>query len=102
MWLLFFALGFLGGQIVAEVFAAVTAAVEGSSGSLAAIAKLSEPPTWYIVSTLLGLWAGFFGTAWLATGVRGTKSFGADLGLRFRWSTWPGSRSGSAVRFWWR
>ncbi len=85
MWLLFFAIGFLAGQIVAEIFAAITAGLEGSSGSLASIAKLSEPPTWYIVSTLLGLWAGFFGSAWLATGVRGTKSFVRDLGLRFRW-----------------
>ena len=59
--------------------------MDGKLGSLAAIARLSEPPTWYIVSTLLGLWAGFFGAAWLATGVKGTKSFSRDLGLRFRW-----------------
>jgi len=85
MWFLFFCLGFLAGQIVAEIFAAVTAAIEGSHASLASIATLSEPPTWYIVSTLFGLWAGFFGAAWLATGLRGTKSFVADLGLRFRW-----------------
>jgi hypothetical protein len=37
------------------------------------------------VSTLLGLWAGFFGAACLAAGVRGTKSLSRDLGLRFRW-----------------
>lgn len=85
MWLLFAVLGFVGGQIVAAVFVAVTAAVDGKLGSLAAIARLNEPPTWYIVSTLLGLWAGFFGAAWLATGVKGTKSFSRDLGLRFRW-----------------
>ena len=85
MWFLFFCIGFLAGQIVAEIFAAVTAGIEGASGSLTNIAKLSEPPTWYIVSTLFGLWAGFFGAAWLATGVRGTKSFVRDLGLRFRW-----------------
>lgn len=84
MWLLFAALGFLGGQVVAAVFAALAAAVSGDTSSLAAIARLSEPPTWYIVSTLLGLWAGFFGSAWLATGVKGTKSFRRDLGLRFR------------------
>ncbi len=85
MWLLFAVLGFVGGQIVAAVFVAVTAAVDGKLGSLAAIARLNEPPTWYIVSTLLGLWTGFFGAAWLATGVKGTKSFSRDLGLRFRW-----------------
>ena len=83
-WLLFAALGFLGGQVLAGIFAVVAAALSGDSTSLTAIAKLSEPPTWYIVSTLLGLWGGFFGSAWLATGVRGTKSFRRDLGLRFR------------------
>lgn len=86
MWLLFAALGFLGGQLLAAVFVAITAAIEGKLNSLTAIARLDEPPTWYIVSTLLGLWAGFFGAGWLATGVRGTKSFVRDLGLRFRWS----------------
>jgi membrane protease YdiL (CAAX protease family) len=85
MWLLFGAMGFVGGQVIAAVFVAVSAAVAGKLGSLADIARLSEPPTWYIVSTLLGLWAGFLGAAWLSTGVKGTKSFSRDLGLRFRW-----------------
>ena len=84
-WLLFAALGFLGGQVLAAIFVTVAAAADGTLHSLAAIGKLSEPPTWYIISTLLGLWAGFFGSAWLATGVRGTHSFVRDLGLRFRW-----------------
>jgi len=85
MWLLFAALGFLAGQVLAGILVAGAAAIEGKLGSLSAISKLNEPPTWYIVSTLLGLWAGFFGSAWLATGVRGTNSFVRDLGLRFRW-----------------
>jgi membrane protease YdiL (CAAX protease family) len=86
MWLLFAALGFVGGQVLAAVFVAITAGIEGKLNSLSAIARLDEPPTWYIVSTLIGLWGGFFGAGWLATGVRGTKSFVRDLGLRFRWS----------------
>lgn len=85
MWLLFAAMGFVGGQVVALVFVMVSAAVSGQSNSLSSIARLSEPPTWYIVSTLCGLWAGFFGAAWLATAVRGTRSLVRDLGLRFRW-----------------
>ena len=89
-WLLFAALGFVGGQVVAAVFVAVTAAIEGKSSSLTAISQLNEPPTWYVVSTLLGLWAGFFGAGWLATGVRGTKSFARDLGLRFKWIDFVG------------
>jgi membrane protease YdiL (CAAX protease family) len=86
MWLLIAAMGFVGGQVVAAVFVAIAAATQGKLGSLAAIAKLSEPPTWYIVTTLFGLWAGFFGAGWLASGVKGTKSLVRDLGLRFRWT----------------
>jgi membrane protease YdiL (CAAX protease family) len=77
----------------------VAAAVSHDTSSLSAIAKLSEPPTWYIVSTLLGLWGGFFGSAWLATGVRGTKSFRRDLGLRFRWVDLVGIPIGVAGQF---
>lgn len=98
-WLLFAALGFVGGQIVALIFVSVAAAAEGKASSLSAIAQLSEPPTWYIVSTLFGLWAGFFGAAWLATGVKGTKSFARDLGLRFRWIDLIGIPIGAAGQF---
>lgn len=85
MWLFFAGLGFLAGQVLAAIVVAISAAVSGNLSDLNAITRLSEPPTWYIVSTLCGLWAGFFGAAWLATRVRGTRSFGNDLGLRFRW-----------------
>jgi membrane protease YdiL (CAAX protease family) len=98
-WLLFAALGFIGGQLLAAVFVAVSAGFEGKLNSLTAITKLSEPPTWYIVSTLLGLWAGFFGSAWLATGLRGTKSFVRDFGLRFRWVDLVGIPVGVAGQF---
>jgi membrane protease YdiL (CAAX protease family) len=84
-WLLFAVLGFIGGQVMAALVVALSAAVSGNLHSLAAISTLSEPPTWYIVSTLLGLWAGFFGSAWLASSVRGTHSLVRDVGLRFRW-----------------
>ena len=84
-WLLFAVLGFLAGQVLAAIVVAVSAAVTGNLHSLAAITKLNEPPTWYIVSTLIGLWAGFFGSAWLASFARGTHSLVRDMGLRFRW-----------------
>jgi hypothetical protein len=85
MWLLFAALGFLGGQVVAGIVAGIAGAVAGNKISLATIAGLSEPPTWYIVSTLIGLWIGFFAAGWLSSWVRGTHSLVRDLGLRFRW-----------------
>jgi uncharacterized protein len=86
MWFLFAAMGFVGGQILAGISVAVAAAVSGNLKNLTAITHLSEPPTWYLVSTLLGLWAGFYGAAWLASSVRGTRSLVRDMGLVFRWT----------------
>jgi hypothetical protein len=63
----------------------VAAVVAGKGSNVNAIAHLSEPPTWYVVSTLLGLWVGFFGAPWLASSVRGTRSLVRDVGLRFKW-----------------
>ncbi len=83
-WLGFAALGFLAGQVVAAVFAEVTAAVAGKAASLGAIARMSAPPEWYVVSTLLGVWVGFGGSAVVASAVRGRAGWVRDLGVRFR------------------
>ncbi|MGA2836319.1 MAG: type II CAAX endopeptidase family protein [Acidimicrobiales bacterium] len=85
MWLLFAGLGFLGGQVLAAVFVGVAAELAGQLHSLTALSKLAEPPTWYVVSTLFGLWGGFLGAAVLASQMKGTRHFRTDLGLRFRW-----------------
>ena len=96
MWLFFGALGFLAGEILGGIFVLVAASVAGHANSLTAIGKLSEPPTWYIVSGLLGLWAGFFGGPWLASRVYGTKHLVRDVGLRFRWTDGYGLAIGAA------
>jgi membrane protease YdiL (CAAX protease family) len=98
-WLLFAGLGFLGGQVLAALAVTLSAAVSGNLHSLSAITQLSEPPTWYIVSTLVGLWAGFFGAAWLSSRVRGTRSLVRDVGLRFRWIDLLGVPIGVAGQF---
>jgi len=85
MWMFYAGLGFLGGQVLAAVTVAVAAALAGRYHQLVALSKLAEPPTWYVVSTLFGLWGGFLGAAVLASRLRGTKRFGADMGIRFRW-----------------
>jgi membrane protease YdiL (CAAX protease family) len=85
MWMFYAGLGFLGGQVLAAVTVAVAAALAGQYHQLVALSKLAEPPTWYVVSTLFGLWGGFLGAAVLASRLRGTKRLGADLGIRFRW-----------------
>jgi membrane protease YdiL (CAAX protease family) len=85
MWLLYAALGFLGGQVLAALLAAVAAAIAGQYHQLTALSKLAEPPTWFVMSTLLGLWGGFLGAGVLASRLRGTSRLTTDLGLRFRW-----------------
>ncbi len=84
VWLLLAVAGFVVGEIAALLFTVVAAAVVGKTGSLQAIATLAVPPEWYVASSLLGLWVGFFGAPWLASRARGTRDLVADLGLRFR------------------
>ncbi len=83
MWMLFAVLGFVGGQIAASVLALLTAAVTGHSSELTRVASLSEPPEWFVASSLVGIWIGFGGAAWMASRVRGARGFARDLGLRF-------------------
>lgn len=85
MWLFFCGVGFLGGQVLATVLEYLSALIAGRSGQLASLAKLSEPPTWLVVSALFGIWGGFVGAAVLASRLRGTKRLAPDIGLRFRW-----------------
>ena len=84
LWFFFAVIGFVAGQLVALVFTMVAADVAGKGNQLTQIAKLSEPPEWYVASSLLGLWVGFGLAPWLASRVRGTGHFLSDLGLRFR------------------
>jgi membrane protease YdiL (CAAX protease family) len=83
--LLYAGVGFLGGQILAAALVGVSAAVAGQFHHISQLSKLSEPPTWLVVSTLCGLWGGFFGAAVLASQLQGTKHVVDDLGIRFRW-----------------
>jgi uncharacterized protein len=76
--------GFAVGQIVATIFLAIAAAVAGESGMLARYATMSAPPEWYVGTSLVGLWVGFFFGPWVASRTRGTRRLVADLGLRFR------------------
>jgi uncharacterized protein len=85
MWLVYAVVGFLVGQVCAEIFGLVAGAVAGkTSAQLTALASSSVPPEWYVVSTLLGLWIGFIGAPWLASRTQGTRHFFRDLGVRFR------------------
>ncbi len=83
-WLLMGLVGFAVGQVVGAIFVAVAAALAGESGQLSRFATMSAPPEWYIGTSLVGLWAGFFLGPFVASKVRGTGRFLLDLGVRFR------------------
>jgi membrane protease YdiL (CAAX protease family) len=72
------------GQVVGAVFVAIAAALAGESGQLSKFASMSAPPEWYVATSLVGLWVGFFLGPFLASKVRGTGRFFRDLGVRFR------------------
>ncbi len=84
VWILFALMGFAGGQVVAVILTYVAAAVAGQSAQLQQIANLSQPPEWYVGTSLVGLWIGFLAGPWVASKARGTGHFFADLGVRFR------------------
>jgi uncharacterized protein len=76
--------GFAVGQVVGAVFVAIAAAADGESGQLSKFATMAAPPEWYIGTSLVGLWVGFFLGPWVASKVQGTGRFLRDLGVRFR------------------
>ncbi|MGH8980230.1 MAG: lysostaphin resistance A-like protein [Acidimicrobiales bacterium] len=83
-WLVMGCAGFLIGQVVGTVFVAIAAFASGEGGELSRFATMAAPPEWYVGTSLVGLWIGFFMGPWIASRVRGTGRFLADLGVRFR------------------
>jgi membrane protease YdiL (CAAX protease family) len=76
----------LAGQIVALLFVTLAGVAAGKNASqMSALANAVSPPEWYVMSSLVGLWVGFFGAPWLASRLQGTGHFFSDLGVRFRW-----------------
>jgi membrane protease YdiL (CAAX protease family) len=85
-WLFYALLGILVGQLAAGVFGFVAGDVAGKNAAqMAALTSAAVPPEWYVISSLVGLWVGFFGAPWVASRTQGTRHFLADLGVRFRW-----------------
>jgi uncharacterized protein len=85
-WFFYALLGFLIGQLVGSVFGIVAGDIAGKNAAqMSRITSEAVPPEWYVLSTLVGLWVGFFGAPWLASRTQGTRRLLADLGVRFRW-----------------
>jgi membrane protease YdiL (CAAX protease family) len=84
-WVFYAVVGFLVGQVAATIFGVAAGAIDGkTSRQLSALATSAQPPEWYVVSTLVGIWLGYVGAPWLASRTAGTGRFFRDLGLRFR------------------
>jgi membrane protease YdiL (CAAX protease family) len=83
-WLVMGLVGFAIGQVAGAVFVAIAAAIAGESGQLSRFATMAAPPEWYVGTSLVGLWTGFFLGPFVASKVRGTGRFLRDLGVRFR------------------
>ena len=80
-WFLLALLGFLVGQIMSVVAVSIVAAILGHSSSVSSYASMAEPPEWYVLSSLVGLWVGFLGAPILATRIGGVRR---HLGLSFK------------------
>lgn len=83
-WFFLAVVGFAVGELVAYVLVAIAAALAGDGNQLTRITRMAEPPEWYVGVSLVGLWVGFAVGPWLASRVRGTGRWLADLGVRFR------------------
>jgi membrane protease YdiL (CAAX protease family) len=85
-WLFYALVGFLVGQLAGGVFGVVAGHLAGKDArQMTSIANSSVPPEWYVLSSLGGIWIGFFGAPWLASRIKGTRHLWADLGVRFKW-----------------
>jgi len=77
-WVFTAVAGFVVGQIVAIVLATIGARIAGTPGGVSAISRETVPPVWFVCCTLVGLWVGFGGAAYVVT------RSGRHVGLWFR------------------
>jgi membrane protease YdiL (CAAX protease family) len=66
-WLMIALVGVVVGYLMALVLTTIGAAIAGTKGGVGALARANEPPTWYVVASLLGIWCGFGMAAYIVT-----------------------------------
>ncbi len=54
--------GFLGGEVLATVFASILSSSLHFPGGISALTKVDKAPYWFTLCGLIGLWCGFMGT----------------------------------------
>jgi membrane protease YdiL (CAAX protease family) len=83
-WLAIAVVGFVTGQLLSAILLFVVADATGNSKDLSRLVARAVPPAWVVVCGLVGLWAGFFGAAVVASRTRGTGDLRADMRLRMK------------------
>ena len=83
-WLALAALGFVGGQVVSYLLLVVVAAANGQLARLQQLTTEVVPPSWVVVTGLIGLWIGFVAACVIASRTRGSGDIRHDLGLEIR------------------
>jgi len=84
-WLVAAAVGFVVGYVLSATVLVVVAQLNGHAGDLATLERLAVPPSWVVVSGLVGLWAGFLGAVTLSSKRWGTGRVLRDMHWGFRW-----------------
>jgi membrane protease YdiL (CAAX protease family) len=80
-WLLLAFAGFIAGQVVSALAVEIVARLLGHGSELSALAHSSAPPSWFVATSILGLWVGFLGAPYLA--VRYASPIRRRFGLSF-------------------
>jgi len=84
VWVLLALVGFVLGQFVGLAFIYGVAGILGQVRQVPMISVAPVPPEWFVAASLVGLWVGLFGGAYLGSVARGTRRIATDLGIRFR------------------
>lgn len=81
-WLMLSLVGLVVGYVMVVVLTSLGAELAATKGGVNALARASEPPTWYVAEGLVGVWCGFVLPAYLVT--RTGRSLGLALA---RWDS---------------
>ena len=66
-WLTAAFVGLLVGYVLVVMLTTIGAAIAGTPGGVNALARAAEPPTWFVMLGLVGVWCGFGIAAYFAT-----------------------------------
>jgi hypothetical protein len=81
-WLMIALVGLVVGYVMVVVLTTIGAGIAGTKGGVNALSRQTDPPVWYVMVGLAGVWCGFGGAAYVVTRT------GGRLGLLIaRWDS---------------